>query len=692
MKIKHLIFIVIIMTAVLASLFIGTRSISLRVFSELEHADMDKNVTQVKNALAAELQKLSTIAGEYLGSDEAHKLALRGNRALEINNFDTAFYVRLRLNLIVYINRSGAIVYGHLYDFHTKQELSIPQPLVTALKSRWLFNPLFPNSASSGFWQLPDGIMLIASRPVLTGDGQGPAMGTMIVGRYLDAAEVKRLSDLTQFELQVNTAAQVADSPALQAIRRQLSGVNSVYVNPLNKELIVGAVLLQDIYGKDAGLLQVVEPRHTLKANKEATSYFFRLYFVTSAAFLIVFSLLSWRLILARRRDIHMSNHLKDSEEQYRSLFESALTGNFIATPDCRVVLCNEAFARIMGYSSVEEVLSVTAIDFFPCKEQKENCQARLKQLGKIEFMEFEMNRKDGTKVSTIGNIDGVFDEDGNLVQVRGYLLDATEKKQAMERIQHMNDQLAQLVEEVSCTNAELETRVNERTAALKESHEEMKKVSFQLVWAEERERERIAGELHDHIGQSLLLAKMKLDVLSNDIPEAALRVTAEEASSLLETSIKEVRTLTIRMRPPILNTAGIETALEWLCSSVSGDYSIQIEFTDDRLPKPLPAELRYSLYQAVRELLLNVIKHARTDKAQLSINVDNHALIVRVIDYGVGFDCTDANSRHLNGDGYGLYNVQQRIEQIGGNFAIESQVGKGTTVTVKVPLAESGS
>ena len=169
----------------------------------------------------------------------------------------------------------------------------------------------------------------------------------------------------------------------------------------------------------------------------------------------------------------------------------------------------------------------------------------------------------------------------------------------------------------------ELELKVSERTSELVRAHKQMKKVSFDLLWAEERERERIAGELHDRVGQSLLLAKMKLDSLADNIPSDLHDCIAEEAASLLTTTIHDIRSLTFRMRPPILDSSGIEVALEWLCSSMNSDYALQIDFTNDGQPKPLTAEVRYSLYQAVRELLLNVAKHAGTGKAALSIKTE---------------------------------------------------------------------
>jgi len=239
--------------------------------------------------------------------------------------------------------------------------------------------------------------------------------------------------------------------------------------------------------------------------------------------------------------------------------------------------------------------------------------------------------------------------------------------------------------------NAALEKRVEERTAALEQAHEEMKKVSFELIWAEEKERERIAAELHDRVGQSLLLAKMKLDAALDTVAADACRDAVEAAALPLETSIHDIRSLTFRMRPPILDTAGIVTTLEWLCSSISDDYDLKVDFSSDGQFGDLSAEVRYSLYQAVRELLLNVAKHAQTGTAQLHVKSVGSSLEIEIIDNGVGFNKKASSPKHMQNGGYGLYNVQQRIERLHGSMIIESAPGKGTVVKITVPLASAG-
>ena len=220
-------------------------------------------------------------------------------------------------------------------------------------------------------------------------------------------------------------------------------------------------------------------------------------------------------------------------------------------------------------------------------------------------------------------------------------------------------------------------------------SNEEMKEVAFKLLWAEERERERMACVLREQVGQSLLMAKMKLEALAVHTSPDSFRKHVDEAAVLIETSIRDVLSLTSKIRPTILETFRIETALEWLCSSIGNEYSLLIDFTDDLRPKPLAEEVSYALYQAVRELLLNVVKHAGAEKAQLSLKTDNQQLVVQVNDNGAGFNTHDTHRKHSNKRGYGLYSVKQRMGFVGGSFAVESAPGKGTSVTLTVPLGE---
>ena len=385
--------------------------------------------------------------------------------------------------------------------------------------------------------------------------------------------------------------------------------------------------------------------------------------------------------LCASLRDIteikRTTESLRSAGAYTRSLIEASLDPLVTISPDGTITDVNEASVRVTGIPR-EQLIGTDFSEYFTEPSKAREGYLQVFSDGEVHDYPLAIRHVSGTITDVLYNASIYRDGQGEVKGVFAAARDVTGLKKTLHLLQKAHD--------------ELETRVVERTAELALANEQMKKVSFELIWAEEKERERIAGELHDQVGQSLLLAKMKLDALEDKLSDESLHAYAADAASLVETSILDIRSLTFRMRPPLLDTAGIDTVLEWLCTSISNDYKLQVNFDSDHQPKPLPADARYSLYQSVRELLINAAKHARTERAHLSLATDNGTLVVQVADDGDGFNPCDAILKHVNNGGFGLFNVQQRIEQMGGRFSVESAPGRGTQVTLTVPLSESCS
>jgi signal transduction histidine kinase len=259
-----------------------------------------------------------------------------------------------------------------------------------------------------------------------------------------------------------------------------------------------------------------------------------------------------------------------------------------------------------------------------------------------------------------------IFDSDGRIVEYQAVGRDVTELRKAYD---------------------ELEERVAERTAELAEANEQIKLMSFQLIRAEELERGRIASELHDQVGQSLLLAKLNLDLLTNDISTVHERKIATNISNLLASTIDDIRTLTFGLRLPLLETAGLDAALQWLCTRFLEDFRLKIDYSCNCSAFQISSEKRYSLFQAIRELLLNVAKHGKVDTAELKLQSGDGCLVVYVIDKGVGFNPGENGQKPSSKTSLGIFNVRQRIKQLGGSFEVVSAPGKGTIAYISVPL-----
>jgi PAS domain S-box-containing protein len=256
--------------------------------------------------------------------------------------------------------------------------------------------------------------------------------------------------------------------------------------------------------------------------------------------------------------------------------------------------------------------------------------------------------------------------DQGRLLGIAEFVSDITERKQAEEELQKSRD--------------ELEVRVRERT-------EQLTSLTAELSLAEERERHRIATELHDQVGQTLIFSKIKLNSLSHALSSESFGKLVSEIREYINQSIEEIRSLIFQLSPPLLYEVGFEAALEWLGEEFEEKYGFQVEFQDDGRKESLDEEASVALYQMVRELLLNAARHAKAKRVRVSVEKVPNKMKISVSDDGSGFDCLNGMRRKNKRSGFGLFNIRQRIEYLGGEFLIESEIGQGTRATLLLPL-----
>lgn len=373
---------------------------------------------------------------------------------------------------------------------------------------------------------------------------------------------------------------------------------------------------------------------------------------------------------IAERKQMEID--LRASEERYRRFIATANEGIGISDRDYIITYVNNYFADMLGYKA-EELLGVHVPSLLHDSELAQfNANVAACQNGISGCHEYLYCRKNGSTIWLLTSSTPIIDSSGAFQGLFSMFSDLSDRKNAEKSLLQAKD--------------ELELRVQERMADLETANEQIKQMSFQLIQAEEQERSRIAAELHDHVGQSLLLAKIKLDILVADSPSAEQSREAETVSLIIENAIHDIRTLTFGMRPPLLDTGGLEPALEWLCPQLYKDYGLQVAFRRHDQSYFLPAEQLYPVFQAVRELLLNVAKHAGVDRAELSIKEETDRLVIQVADHGSGFSYDPNQANFGSTGGFGLYNVQRRIAQLGGQTVITTSTD-GTVVTLAIPL-----
>jgi CheY-like chemotaxis protein len=219
--------------------------------------------------------------------------------------------------------------------------------------------------------------------------------------------------------------------------------------------------------------------------------------------------------------------------------------------------------------------------------------------------------------------------------------------------------------------------------------------LAAKLTQAEHHERERLAQVLHDHLQQLLVGAKINLGVLRGRLGDCEHRQTLLQIDELLDQSLTASRSLTAELSPPILQETKLSRILQWLGRWAKETYGLTTqEELDERADLPV-LEVRILLFQAVRELLLNIVKHAGTNQASIRMErLETDRVQIMVSDEGVGFDPAQGRSQQAQsqtGTGLGLFSIRERLELLGGHMEIASRPGWGTQVTLVAPCRRAG-
>ncbi len=230
-------------------------------------------------------------------------------------------------------------------------------------------------------------------------------------------------------------------------------------------------------------------------------------------------------------------------------------------------------------------------------------------------------------------------------------------------------------------------TAMREAENALAQHDAQLSALAAEITLAEERARRKLASELHDGPAQNLAGMALQLAALKRGTSDREIVERLTEAEQVLADTTLQTRTLMLELAPPGLHDTGIIEALRWLAERVSNQQRITVTVEDDGQPKPLEDQISVLLFQTVRELLQNVVKHARSKRATVRCTVDSESLCLDVIDPGVGFEVQSINRLPTRQGGFGLFSIRERLKLMGGSIDIHSIVGEGTTVRIRVPL-----
>ncbi|HYL81849.1 MAG TPA: response regulator, partial [Candidatus Acidoferrum sp.] len=344
----------------------------------------------------------------------------------------------------------------------------------------------------------------------------------------------------------------------------------------------------------------------------------------------------------------------------------------------------NDKFLQMLGYA--REDLAAGRLDWahMTPPEYRHLDEASERELTAIGVnarpFEKEYIRKDGSRIPIL--VAGAMLDEARSNGV-AFVLDITSRKQAEEALQQ--------------TKVELEHRVQERTEALslavqqrEQQAAQLRALASELTLAEQRERRRVAEVLHDSVQQLLVAARLQLVGLQRGPDEAVIR-TAQEGTDLIGESLATSRSLTYELSPPMLYDGGLVPALEWLTRWAQDKHGLKVALTTTG-PVAVEAEdARVLLFQAVRELLFNIVKHAQVQTASVQVERVGDQIRVLVGDDGVGFEPAQLSAEGGWTGGFGLLSIRERLNLLGGRMEIDSAPGQGTRFTLWAPLQRAG-
>jgi len=221
-----------------------------------------------------------------------------------------------------------------------------------------------------------------------------------------------------------------------------------------------------------------------------------------------------------------------------------------------------------------------------------------------------------------------------------------------------------------------------------REYRQQLQALASALTNSEEIERRRVAEELHDSIGQNLALSKIRLVMLSQSVNDEGIRSDIAGVLGAIDDSILMTRSLTFELGTPVLYRLGFEASVHWLAEKLYDEHGLEVRFENRGLPEIMVDALKAFLFRAVRELLMNVVKHSGILQAKVvSSFSDKRILRLSVIDHGRGFDSCTTSFYRWNEASFGLFSLRERLKYLGGNMDIYSKEGQGTKVTLIVPV-----
>jgi PAS domain S-box-containing protein len=721
LRTKTLALVGLAITGLMTILYVTTRILLLGSFAHLEEEATRQDVQRALSAISQQLDELDTTVYDWAAWDDTYEFMADHNAGYVTSNLLDDTFVTLRLNLMLLVNPSGQITFAKAFDTHDEEAVPVPASVLDHLSETGLLRSGEETMSSiKGLLVLPDGVMITASRPILTSEDEGPMRGWLIMGRYLDSEEVERMAATTYLSLTMLPL----DDPNLTddflEVQPSISEEMPIVVRPLSVDSIAGYTTVADIYGAPGLTLRVDTPRPIYRQGQSTITYFMASALLVSLVFGVLTFIALDRQVLRRvdrlsasvgkirsHSDLsarvpvtgedelsdlaleinkmlaaldHAQTDLKESEERFRKMADNIRDGLTIIE-DGKVVYLNDRACEIFGYPR-DQLARLTVTDLAASEERErlECVMAQARQTGVMpEELEFSIIQKDGTRRCVANKYTSSPQEDGTS---RQYVIstDVTERRQVEKALKEHS--------------RHLEDMVDERTKALQNAEEELTRM----------EKLALLGELAGGVSHEL---RNPLAVITNAI--YFLRTMLTDADDTIAEYL-EMITYEVNRAAKIVSdlldfsrakpTEREETSVsEFVSEALHRKRPPDGTAVETNIPSDLPPV--YVDPQQMGLVMANLVANAFEAMpcgGALTITAwqENDHVTLSVADTGHGiapehitkiFEPLFTTKTH--GIGLGLSLCKSLVEANEGIIQVESVVGNGSTFTLALPMRQ---
>jgi PAS domain S-box-containing protein len=381
---------------------------------------------------------------------------------------------------------------------------------------------------------------------------------------------------------------------------------------------------------------------------------------------------------------------LAENEERYRLIWENALEGILIVH-DGKIIFANHQAGTVMGHK-YDQLAGQPLSRYFMPREQLEviyRCPQNMNHPPNMPYYPINVINRDKT-LKWVSLRAVPIKWDGQSAKVI-FIRDIHEEKIAEEVLRKGKLELEKIVQkrtaELNNLNIELKKEISKR----KSREKELEIISREMSLMEEKQRKIFAEELHDTIGQYLILLNMKVQNIHRNQEDQKLKGELTEVLHIIKTTVDSTRKLTFEISPPILFDLGIESAIESLVDFYNKEWQISISYSSFLENMTLSEDCLIFLYRSANELLFNGVKHSQSNEISITLYNDDLYLFLEVEDDGIGFNWkNDGNLLDKLGMGYGLFSLQARAKDVSADLQITTNSGQGTLASIKIPLANA--